>query len=554
MQSIFNTRIILRNDNTLNWLANEHAILLRGEVGIEFLDSGRVKLKVGDGISSWAQLQYINEDINGDKSSIDILNGVLQIVGFDAAEVGAYLTKGADGVATWVLPDNSVIDSLVSAVDTLRVDLNGVQAIVGNAATEESPATGIFALLNEKANTSDVYTRNEVYNKDEIAALIGGVFKYCGSKESYADLPTSNQNIGDVWNIESDDVEHGIKAGDNVVWNGSDWDKLSSTINLSGYATKEDIEPIQVEVDKISKSYLTKTAAHKLFKDVKYEFIGLPETVLVDYKDSEIRVMCPSDMEWTFQNTPSDNPNADSLNYYAQFRVYAPNDDIVGFKEGDRGAIIDQTLYTFDSTFAGIDEFGRKYSVLWLALARYDTATETWNYYGKTSTTSKYLGWDYCVEWYNASGKKVDSSAIRINLSNESCHNTVEPFYMGNVVKDVSEEFAFEKDTRKLSINAIEQTKIIGLVDALNNKIEAIDLAGVVVPVENNIASIGFATTSIAGVIKSASDTDGNVTPNAVYVDETTGVGVVKTVNANSIVQDKGDVIIMNGGSASDSF
>ena len=54
----FNTRIIIRNDSTTNWLTNESAVLLKGEVGIEFLADGKVKMKVGDGIKTWAQLPY----------------------------------------------------------------------------------------------------------------------------------------------------------------------------------------------------------------------------------------------------------------------------------------------------------------------------------------------------------------------------------------------------------------------------------------------------------------------------------------------------------------
>ena len=53
-----NTRIVIRNDSTTNWLTNESAVLLKGEVGIEFLVDGKVKMKVGDGIKTWAQLDY----------------------------------------------------------------------------------------------------------------------------------------------------------------------------------------------------------------------------------------------------------------------------------------------------------------------------------------------------------------------------------------------------------------------------------------------------------------------------------------------------------------
>lgn len=54
----FNTRIVLRNDSSANWLLNEDAILLKGEVGIEFLSDGKVMMKIGDGVKTWAQLSY----------------------------------------------------------------------------------------------------------------------------------------------------------------------------------------------------------------------------------------------------------------------------------------------------------------------------------------------------------------------------------------------------------------------------------------------------------------------------------------------------------------
>lgn len=52
------TRIILRNDSTANWLTNENVVLLKGEVGIEFLADGKVKMKIGDGTKTWAELSY----------------------------------------------------------------------------------------------------------------------------------------------------------------------------------------------------------------------------------------------------------------------------------------------------------------------------------------------------------------------------------------------------------------------------------------------------------------------------------------------------------------
>lgn len=59
--SILNTRIVLRNDTSANWLANSTVVLLKGEVGLEFMQDGKVKMKVGDGVTSWADLAYSND-------------------------------------------------------------------------------------------------------------------------------------------------------------------------------------------------------------------------------------------------------------------------------------------------------------------------------------------------------------------------------------------------------------------------------------------------------------------------------------------------------------
>lgn len=62
------------------------------------------------------------------------------------------------------------------------------------------------------------------------------VYQYKGSVATYADLPTTGQKVGDVWNVETADPNHGIKAGDNVAWDGAQWDTLGGNHDLSGYA------------------------------------------------------------------------------------------------------------------------------------------------------------------------------------------------------------------------------------------------------------------------------------------------------------------------------
>lgn len=73
---------------------------------------------------------------------------------------------------------------------------------------------------------------------DTLKANLGSALNYKGSKDAYADLPTDASN-GDVYNVVA--ANGNIPAGTNYVWNGTEWDPLGGTVDLSGYATKTEL-------------------------------------------------------------------------------------------------------------------------------------------------------------------------------------------------------------------------------------------------------------------------------------------------------------------------
>lgn len=88
------------------------------------------------------------------------------------------------------------------------------------------------------------YTETEV--DDKIAAAVSSALKYKGTKNTTSELPTSGNAIGDVWNITSacDAITElpKVNAGDNVAWNGSAWDVLAGTVDLSSYYTASTVD------------------------------------------------------------------------------------------------------------------------------------------------------------------------------------------------------------------------------------------------------------------------------------------------------------------------
>lgn len=159
---------------------------------------------------------------------------------------GTIVSASTDSAGNMVLTDingNSVTTPLQPLVDTA----NSAQAAAtsaGNAKKSETHAA------SSETNAASYLAQSKTIKEAVDSALgkITGAMKYAGSVNSYADLPTANRNTGDVYNIKTADISHGIKAGENVAWNGTDWDPLGGTVDLSPYATNASVSGTFVNV------------------------------------------------------------------------------------------------------------------------------------------------------------------------------------------------------------------------------------------------------------------------------------------------------------------
>lgn len=138
------------------------------------------------------------------------------------------LTSAVETINTSITSINGEITTIKGDITSLESDITELQGSLGSA---EGDITAVTNALD--AHKADYDNPHKV-----TAAQLGlaTVYKYKGSVETYADLPTSGQQVGDVWNIETADPDHGIKAGDNVAWDGAQWDTLGGNHDLSGYA------------------------------------------------------------------------------------------------------------------------------------------------------------------------------------------------------------------------------------------------------------------------------------------------------------------------------
>lgn len=143
--------------------------------------------------------------------------------------------------------DQTTVNTLGSNLSRIESDLNADKNNLANnywnsdttASQIESSAETVKAELSvtlnkkaDKATTLEGYGITDAYTKAEIDAKTSSFMKYKGQVETTNDLP-SDAEIGDVYNVKS--------TGANYAWDGSGWDKLSETIDLSTFAEKTEV-------------------------------------------------------------------------------------------------------------------------------------------------------------------------------------------------------------------------------------------------------------------------------------------------------------------------
>lgn len=160
-------------------------------------------------------------------------NGKLDLLGFAAATAGAQLVKGSDGKISWVAPSGTTVEGLDTRLTVVENAINGT-------GEGETRVPGLV----EKVGTLETNLAN-VYTKEEVNQKLSSVLNYKGSVDNYSDLPTDAVK-GDVYNVKNADTVHGVKAGDNVAYDGTSWDVLAGTIEMSGYLTKTEAETTYV--------------------------------------------------------------------------------------------------------------------------------------------------------------------------------------------------------------------------------------------------------------------------------------------------------------------
>lgn len=186
-----------------------------------------------------ATKKYVDDAV----ASVDVTS---QISGkADTTYVNAELAKKVDAVTGKQLSTN---DYTTAEKNKLAGIATGAQV---NVKSDWNATSGDAQILNKPT----IITESQVDTK--INTAVASVYRVKGSVANYAALPTANVVIGDVYNLAD--------TGANYVATSTTptWDKLSETVDLTGYLTKTDAastyQPKGNYLTSVPEEYVTET-------------------------------------------------------------------------------------------------------------------------------------------------------------------------------------------------------------------------------------------------------------------------------------------------------
>lgn len=157
--------------------------------------------------------------VAGDLTNIDT-------VASNLTDIGTVATNISD--VSSVAGDLSNIDTAVANLAAINAAPTAASNAATSATNAQTWAEGTDAQVAALGGTKS--SKGWAARAEEIITSIGTVMRYKGSVADYAALQAiQNPTLGDTYNV--------LDTGSNYTWDGTNWDAISSTVDLSAYRT-----------------------------------------------------------------------------------------------------------------------------------------------------------------------------------------------------------------------------------------------------------------------------------------------------------------------------
>lgn len=499
-----NTKIVLLNGVKTEWDKLQNHVLSRGEPAVEFVpnigsDLKAVKVKIGDGFTTYANLPYIGSEIVDEITNAGYQN-VEQVSNAIVTALADYYNKDAidSKIQTLEKADNDLstaIKTAQAAAENAQKDIDTFMGTIASDTAAIDTLNEVIALIESEdaeissALLAEIDGLKEKFNSDGKAleavnaeTLDGKDSSYFATSSALNDLTASYTGIA---NIIGDSNNGLIK--DVAELKAIDHDKIA-----------KDAAKAAIDAHNIDKNHLTSTDVDNQI-DAKLATADYVGKIAVAKDEAIAAALIKSVDENQFTVTDGKL----NLNDIAQ-------DKITGLAETFAN------IYTKEEVDAAIDADVKVIS----------------DYVGTIPSDDKYKDITNVIAYIN---KKAEETLAAANGESGETADSVAL---------ALENYKLENDP-KVKKNTEDIIAINARLDTIEENagecaIESITIGGVALAITDKVVDIPTATSEKFGVIKLGDEFQTNED----------GALEVKEINVNKLVQDDGDVLILNGGLA----
>lgn len=266
--------IQLRNDTKANFDQVKDTLILRaGECAVitDYTENA-AGIVLGDGVKTFGELPVITagsgsgtgSEIVGDNKTIQIVEGVASLYGFDETKAGMTFKVSEDGTAIeWYAPvtSDSVSEQVSSEVAEQLTTVNeNVTNVTNNVTNLTQTVTNLgdevtnlgdeITTVDGKVTAVETNLTDNYYTKAEVDGKISGAFKYMGTVTTFADLEAlESPATGELYQVTDENKMY--------VYNGTGWDEFGVSIDMSAYVENTAFAPVQTKVNSLPETLIS---------------------------------------------------------------------------------------------------------------------------------------------------------------------------------------------------------------------------------------------------------------------------------------------------------
>lgn len=384
----------------------------------------------------------------GDGATIEVIDGQMSLVGFEAAEEGAQLVKGADGKLSWVVPSTETVEGLQTTVAALQKDIKDIRNELNPVDEDGNPVEG--GLVSDVDDLEKAVGTETVYDEEgNVVTPATGIYK---DIEDIEDKIGTEAEYGEDGSLSS--AATGLYAELDTKANQADVDASFDAVESDISDLNQAISDANAEIEKKANAedvYTKEEVNDKIASDISAAIVN------ADHLSREIVDK--------FEDIDPAAEGAEKIIYMVPTGLQVDDDKY------DEYMVINGVVEKVGSWEVDLSAYAKTADVNDALALKANTAdvNNALALKANAADVEADLALKANIADVEADlDKKVDiveGSRLMTDAEGEKLA-AIEPGAEVNVIDAVSNEFSIG-DGRELQVNAIEKSKITGLVDDL---------------------------------------------------------------------------------------